>query len=51
MKIPNWFRKMWFPSTMAKLEGNDKIKARIFSVLLVVLIFLLKFVYDEFQGK
>ena len=39
MKLPNWFKKMWLPSTMAKLEGSNKIKARLFSVLIVVLIF------------
>ena len=48
MNLPNWFRKMWRPSTMDKLEGSDKIKARLFSVFIVVLIFLTKFIYEEF---
>ena len=48
MNIPNWFRKMWRISTMDKLEGSDKIKARLFSVFIVVLIFLTKFIYEEF---
>jgi len=48
MNLPNWFKKMWRPSTMDKLEGSDKIKARLFSVFIVVLIFLTKFIYEEF---
>ena len=48
MNLPNWFKKMWRPSTMNKLEGSDKIKARLFSVFIVVLIFLTKFIYEEF---
>tara|TARA_B100000963_G_scaffold333930_1_gene326686 strand:- start:16 stop:168 length:153 start_codon:yes stop_codon:yes gene_type:complete len=48
MKLPNWLEKMWKPSTMAKLEIPDKIKARLFSVFIVVLIFLTKFIYEEF---
>ena len=51
MNIPNWFRKMWRISTMDKPEGSDKIKARLFSVFIVVLIFLTKFIYDEFLNK
>jgi hypothetical protein len=48
MKLPNWFMKMWLPSTFAKLEGSDKIKARLFSIFIVVLIFLTKFINEEF---
>ena len=48
MKLPYWFRKMWRTSTFHELEGPDKVKARLFSVLIVVLIFLAKFIYDEF---
>ena len=48
MNFPNWFKKMWKLSTMDKLEGSDKIKARLFSIFLVVLIFLSKFIYEEF---
>ena len=39
MKLPYWFRKMWRTSTFQELEGPDKVKARLFSVLIVVLIF------------
>ena len=48
MNLPDWFKKMWKLSTMDKLEGSDKIKARLFSVFIVVLIFLTKFIYEEF---
>ena len=48
MNLPNWFKKMWRLSTMDKLEGSDKIKARLFSVFLVVLIFLSKFIFEKF---
>jgi hypothetical protein len=48
MNFPNWFKKMWKLSTMDKLEGSDKTKARLFSIFLVVLIFLSKFIYEEF---
>ena len=48
MNLPNWFKKMWRTSSMDKLEGSDKIKARLFSVFIVVLIFLTKFIYEEF---
>ena len=48
MKLPYWFRKMWRTSTFQELEGPDKVKARLFSVLIVVLIFLAKFIYGEF---
>tara|TARA_A200000113_G_scaffold107525_1_gene96566 strand:+ start:182 stop:334 length:153 start_codon:yes stop_codon:yes gene_type:complete len=48
MKLPYWFRKMWRTSTFQELEGPDKTKARLFSVLIVVSIFLAKFIYEEF---
>ena len=48
MNLPNWFKKMWRISTMDKLEGSDKTKARLFSVFIVFLIFLAKFIYEEF---